>query len=212
MKIRKLIAFITLLAVAAIPGRIAMADEQAVTLDVEWTAAADRLTADYTVRNHGSLPIAVFDRPYTMGKDRIVHIDYGDAPWLTAAAYGVLRVDRLVPVMPADRRFEVPVVPYARAVPPGGALRGRIVIALPPVINDPYPDPQIKDPAPLPVHQAVLRVGYGVMTAGTVPLRVVPDSAGELLSFSHAWTNLNQVVLTAPAFAIDETAATYPRP
>jgi hypothetical protein len=112
--------------------------EQTVSLSGKVSRTGDRLVVEYRLTNQRAWPIYVLDRL----------VNYNDqGPFLDPELAYVcweeprtLRLVRATLLLPLDRSVYTRDLPYARPVPPGEAVEGRIVLRVPVVEYNPlYP-------------------------------------------------------------------------
>lgn len=123
--------------------------------------AGNVLRFPYTLDNQGQTDV------YAMHALPAADPDSGEARANETAAIviagpdGDAIVGKFAAPLPLDRRIAVPVVPFARRVPPGGSIEGSIEIPLPLAETSPYfPDLPLRRYQMVDIRAVVLTIGY----------------------------------------------------
>lgn len=169
----------------------AKADTMTPELKADVRVADDRLILAYRLGNPGPTPLLVFDRLYQTARSGARTVD-------PALAYVAIEDGRLVALKafvppPPDIDVEMPDVPYARLLAPGGSLAGTAGVWLPARPFLPHARVEAHGGT---AHGVELRIGYAAVP-GELPGREIAADGEVVISVRPGFAAERQQIAAA---------------
>lgn len=180
-----------------------------VTMTVDWVPGKGWLLAKYVITNAGEARLLVFDRLYVTAPDGVRTVD-PDLAWRWLDSGGAYRIAKIVTDVPKGRRVEIPDLPYARFLEPGGVLDGQAVVPLP--LDQLLPYRQLPALASIGAVESLrLTIGFAVVDSGARGNAIGVDDA-QVWSMPLDWALPRQRLLHSEEQAVSLPMQTLTKP